>query len=121
MTDDQPMTEEEFLSIWQSHQQAEPAQLEYRLYYDENGFLLFFSTEDRPGNYVVVDQETYLHTSGQIRVVDGELTIKHIAYGKKLIPSDQGLPCDIRDVCVVVTEDQPHTRWYLKHEDAENE
>jgi hypothetical protein len=115
------MTPEEFFGIVNSQPKIEFKKPEYRLYYDENGYPLFFSSEDRPGNYVVVDRETYLHSPGHIRVVDGKLKFFRLTFGKKLRPASTGQACDTRDICVVVAEDQPHTKWTLKHQDPEHD
>ena len=118
---DTPLTEEEFFGIWASQKQAEIKPIEYRLYYDENGFPLFFSMEDLPGNYIVVDKEMYLGGPRNIRVVDGKLKIYQTMFGKKLVPASLGQPCDTRDICVIVSEDQPHVKWNLKHQEPEDE
>lgn len=111
------MTEEEFLAIWQASAQTPVLEIEYRLYYDENGFPLFYSTEDLPGMYITIDKETYLNNPKYIRVVDGKIIEAQFHWTKKLIPSTQGTSCDPMDVCVVVDHDQPHIKWRLKHED----
>ena len=118
---DAPLTEEEFWSILQSQEQATPKALEFRLYHDENGFPLFFSMEDLPGNYVVVDHEMYLGGPGNIRVVDGKLKVYQTMFGKKLVPSEQGQACDPRDICITVPADQQHIKWNLKHQEPEDD
>ena len=115
------MTEEEFFGIWQSQIPAVHAAPEFRLYHDENGFPLFFSMEDLPGNYVVVDKEMYLGGPRNIRVVNGKLKVYQTMFGKKLVPSAQGRACDLKDVCVIVPEDQPHVKWNLKHQEPEDD
>jgi hypothetical protein len=114
------MTPEEFWGILQTQQSATPV-LEYRLYYDEDGFPLFYSMEQPPGNYIVVDQETYLNGPKHIRVLDGKLVVYKTNFAKKLVISNQGQACDPRDICVVIDIDQPHTKWNLKHLEPEND
>jgi hypothetical protein len=115
------MTPEEFWGILEAQKPAVHAPLEYRLYYDEDGFPLFYSVEDLPGNYIVVDQDTYLHSPTHIKVVDGKMVVYKISFAKKLVPSKYGQPCDPRDVCVVVGEDQEHIKWNLKHQEQKDE
>jgi len=115
------MTEEEFFGIWQSQVSAPHTAPEYRLYHDDDGFPLFFSMESLPGNYIVVDQETYLNSPKQVRVVDGKLVVYTINFAKKIAPTGYGQACDPRNVCVVVNTDQPHTKWSLKHQDPPND
>lgn len=117
---DRPMTEEEFFAIWQG---ITPGRLvvEHRLYYDDNGYPLFYSTEDLPGNYIVVDEETYVNSPKHIRIHDGKIITYQVVFGKKLKPSLQGRPCHPNNVCVIVDEDRPHTKWTLKHEEPSDD
>jgi hypothetical protein len=115
------MTDEEFFSIWQSQLSAPQVDPEYRLYYDENGFPLFYSMEQAPGNYIVVDQETYLNSPKHIRVLNGKLVVYQTNFAKKIVPVGYGQSCDPRNVCVVVDIDRPHTKWSLKHQDPPND
>jgi len=116
-----PMTEEEFFNIWQNQASAVHGEPEYRLYYDENGFPLFYSTEALPGNYVVVDQDTYYHGPKHIRIVNGKIVVYRTTFSKKLVPSTEGVACAVNDVCVVVDVDQPHVAWCLKKQELNDE
>ncbi len=87
---------------------------EYRLYYDDQGYPLFYSMQECVGNYVVVSKETYKKPPKHVRVVDGQLRVYETSSVKKLIPSTQGTSCDPQDVCVVVPEKQDHVKWSLK-------
>ena len=91
-----------------------PPEPAYRLYYNELGCPLFYSMEDLPGNYIEIDRETYQNTPPHIRVVNGKLIILETSVVHKLKPGDSGVPCDPRDICVVVDATQPHTKWSLK-------
>lgn len=116
------MTEEEFWAIWQnSEPAATPGKIEYRLYYDENGFPLFYSSEDVPGMYIAIDQETYLNSPKYIRVIDGKIIEAEFCWTKKIAPSSQGQSCDPWDVCVIVEQTQPHTKWSLKYKEPEHD
>ena len=86
-----------------------------RLYYNDSGEPLFYATEDLPGNYIDVDQETFARASSRVRVRNGQLisTATH-RLSKKLVPADHGIACDSRDVCVVVDPEQAHTKWTIK-------
>lgn len=114
------MTEQEFFSIWQN-QQTVPVELEYRLYYDDQGFPLFYSTENVEGRYVVVDKDTYLCPPKHVRVIDGKLKVIKTIFGKKLAPRDTGQSCHPHDVAIVVGPDQDHVKWDIKHEEPINE
>jgi hypothetical protein len=108
------MTPEEFWSIL--HAVPGPVEPIRRLYYNKDGEPLFYAAEDLPGNYIDVDQETFARASSRVRVRNGQIvsTATH-RLSKKLVPSEHGTTCDIRDVCVVVSAEQPHTKWTIKN------
>ena len=115
------MTEEEFLSIWQSSAVLPGPEPEFRLYHDEHGFPLFYSMEDQPGLYITVDKNTFVNGPKHIRVIDGKIVEAQICWTKKLIPATQGTSCAPQDVCIVVDPQQPHVNWRLRHEDPKYE
>ena len=108
------MNEEEFWKILQS--MPNPTPLFYKLYYNDDGSPIIYSMEELPGNYIEVDQETYVLAPFNVRVVDDKLVyIKPVITIKKLQPTGpNGTACDPRDVCVVVDPTQPYTKWGLK-------
>lgn len=91
----------------------EPAPVFFRLYYNTDGSPVCYTMEDLPGNYIEVDRDTYLTGSHNVRVVDQKIVhIPVISSGKKLKPNSMiGTPCDLQDICVVVSETQPHVKW----------
>ena len=107
------MTEQEFWEIWASQKTDTPV-IEYRLYYNDQGFPLFFSTTDEPGNYIVIDEQTFVASPKHIRVVDGKLIEYKTSVVKKLIPSDHGQCCHPSDVCIVVDKAEAHVQWDYK-------
>ena len=107
------MTPEEFWAIL--HAVPEKVKSIYRLYYGQDGEPLFYSMEDKPGNYIDIDQATFNRASSRVRVKNGKLvsTATHKT-SRKLVPSTQGVACDLRDICVVVDSEQTHTKWTIK-------
>jgi hypothetical protein len=104
------MNKEEFWSILQAI--PEPKQVFYRLYYDNTGAPIIYSMEDLSGNYIEVDQPTYVLAPFNVKVIDGKLVyIKPVITVKKLQPSIDGTACNPQDVCIVVDTDQPHVKW----------
>jgi hypothetical protein len=115
------LTPEEFWGILQ-YQIAEVPNPEFRLYYDDEGFPLFYSMEALPGNYIVVDQDTYHNGPKHIRVIDGKIIVYKTIFSKKLVPSiSNGVTCAVDNVCVIVGVDQPHIKWHLKKQELEDE
>jgi len=108
------MTPEEFWAIL--HNVPEQPQPIRRLYYNELGEPLFYATEDLPGNYIEIDAETFTRASSQVRVINGQLISTAVQkLSRKLVPSIHGTTCDTRDICIVVSSDQPHTKWNIKN------
>ena len=109
------MTPEEFFAILQAA--PEPGPVSYRLYHDSDGQVLFYSMEDLPGTWIPVDAVTYAQARHDIRVVGEKIVeIPRQCPVPKLRPAAQGVPCDPRDVCLVVPENQPHIKWSTKLE-----
>ena len=108
-------TTENFWAAWGLPQES-PKPAFYRLYYDDQGYLLFYSMENVPGNYIEIDHETFAEGSPRVRVVDGQLLHIKTNAISKLVPSSQGQACDIRDVAVISND--KHTQyWKLKATD----
>ena len=96
-------------NFWQALDQvqpvAHPVELEYRLYYNDLGEPLFYSMDNQPGNYIIVDKETYDTGRYDVRIVDGRL-IHPLQYTyQKLVPVAQGT-----DVAIIT----PDQKWKLK-------
>ena len=106
------MTPEQFWSIL--HNMPEPLPVSYRLYHDDQGRPLFYSMETVPGTYIEIDQTTFARSASNVRVRDGKLIEITWATTTKLVPGNSGSPCHPDNVAVIVTEDQPHTKWSKK-------
>ena len=92
----------------------EPLPVFFRLYYNEDGTPIVYSMEELPHAYIEVDAQTYHIGNTNVRVVGGKLVFKQPAIiVNKLQPADSGTACDPRDICVVVSADQPHTKWAI--------
>jgi hypothetical protein len=105
------MTEQEFWAILLDV--PEPQPIFYRAYYNSEGWVECYSMEDLPGNYIDVDQPTYV-LSPNARVVNNKLVVvKPVSEVTKLVPNGAGTLCDPRDVCVVTTSNK-NTKWSLK-------
>jgi hypothetical protein len=107
------ITSEEFWAILHAPVESKP--IFYRLYYDNDGFLIYYSMEELPHNYIEIDAVTYNQRLSNIRVIDKKIVITNPAsYVKKLIPCTAGTPCDPNDICIVVSESTSHTKWSIK-------
>lgn len=111
-------TTDNFFKAWKEWLETPaPPPVFFRLYYGEHGEPLFYSMEDLPGNYIEIDQPTYARNSYLVRVVDGQLIeVERTKNIHRLRPDVAGTPCDPRDVCVVVSGNQPHISWKKSYE-----
>jgi hypothetical protein len=114
-------TTQNFLEVLTSFEWPVPTPVSFRLYYNTNGTPRLYTMEDLPGDYIEVDAETYALSPFNVRVVDQRLVhIRPKIQVQKLIPTtDQGTLCDPRDVCVVVSGTQAHTKWSIQTNEAD--
>ena len=107
-------TTENFWRAW-AEPWPEPPPVFYRLYHDEQGRPVCYTMEDLPGTYIEIDQATYAQSLPNVRVVNGQIqTLKQSVTVDKLQPSHTGICCHPNDVCVIVTQNQPHIFWNTK-------
>ena len=89
---------------------------EFRLYYDENGVVLYYTTEDLPGNYIIIDAQIFAECRYDIRVINGEIVRnKSYIFIEKLVESTVGTPCHSQDVSIIVDENFETIKfWSIK-------
>lgn len=79
--------------------------VEFRVYYDNDGKVLFYTCDKPEGNYIVIDRQTFNESRYDMRVVDGRL-VKNTpgTIIQKLVPADKGIACASEDISIVVDE-----------------
>lgn len=89
---------------------------EFRLYYDEKGSVLFYTTEKPKGTFIVIDAQTYAECRHDIRVVNGEIVRNfQVVLVEKLVVDKEGTPCHYEDVSIIVDNDFiEKTYWSVK-------
>lgn len=107
-----------FLEFWKTYQWPDVKPIVYRLYYDEQGYPVEYSMEDRQGLYIDVTPEEFRLANMRVRVQDGQITYPPPPAPPRLAPSTQGTPCHPGDITVIVKETEPHQRWSLKRNEA---
>lgn len=111
-------TTEAFWKAWQAWVKSSDSDAKppvYRLYYDDQGAPVRYTTENLPGPWIEVSTEVFAMSPANVRVVRGNLQIKDaISSVAKLTPSDMGTTCDPRDVCVIVDDTHEHQCWHKK-------
>jgi hypothetical protein len=89
---------------------------EFRLYYDDNGDVLFYTCEKPEGKYIVIDLMTYHACRNDVKVVDGKLVSKSVlVYISKIVHGDKGTSCHRDDVSIVY-DSGDSIKWQLKYE-----
>jgi hypothetical protein len=108
-------TTENFWKVMSEWVPPEPKEIFWRLYHTADGFPIVYSMEELPyDHYIEIDQATYSQYNMHVRVIDGQLVSRPPAtLVNKLKPADVGTPCDPRDICVVVSPDQPNRKWTI--------
>ena len=94
-----------------------PEPVEFRLYYDDKGSIITYTCEKPPGNYLVIDAQTFSECRPDLTVVDGKL-VKLVSevFLSLLAKSDIGTKCASEDVSILVSADYAGntTQWELK-------
>jgi hypothetical protein len=108
-------TTENFLKVMSEFVWPDPVSVNYRLYYNVDGTPICYSMEELPDKYVEVDAETFALRPWNVHVVDGQIQyIQPPVTVQKLQPNKEiGACCHEQDVCVIVLDQQPHTKWKL--------
>lgn len=107
-------TTENFWSVFNNLEPWTAPVVFWRLHYDDAGYPLFYTQEDKPGNYIDVTPEQYSRASMRVRVKNGKLIELNTNPVKKKVPGESGTPCYPTDVSIVVPETQEHQRWRTK-------
>ena len=108
MNDDQ-----EFLAALSAFQSSPPKQIEFRIYYDRGtGKILNYTTDDQPGDFIVVDRETFAKHRFDCTIRDGKIVPYKLPIGK-LVPGQKGISCHPKDICIVVDQ-EPALHWSMK-------
>ena len=98
-------------NFWDALELADQTQpevdLEYRLYYNDLGEVLFYTTEDLPGKYIIVDKQVYDTGRYDNTVVNGKLVTPAQYIYQKLVPVDTP---DLNNDVSIVSD----AKWKLK-------
>lgn len=86
---------------------------EFRLYYDDNGKVLFYTCEKPDGNFIVINSDTYFQSRFDIKIFDNKIVT---IYDKKIIaklqPVTNGTSCYTSDISIIY--DGPNSKkWSL--------
>lgn len=89
--------------------------VEFRLYYDDQGKVLFYTCEQLEGNYIVIDSQTYAECRPDIRIIDGKIVKDNQgAIINKLVPSSNGISCALIDINIITDDITDTMYWDVK-------
>lgn len=106
------MDEEQYFEV-----QA-PKPIEFRLYYDDDGNVLCYTTEKLEGNFIVITPEIFAQCRHDVKVINGKLQEKISGMVLSMLElSNVGVRTSGEDVSIVVGNDYMGTinTWELKH------
>ena len=103
-------TEEDYVIIWEAPVLEKP---EFRLYYDDKGYVITYTCEKLEGNYIVVDPSTFAEARPDVRVVDGKIVkASSGAVISRLYPGTEGVMCEPEDISIITETSGQY--WKLK-------
>ena len=101
---------DEVVTIWESQKIDKP---EFRLYYDDKGYVITYTCENLEGNYVIIDALTYAESRPDVRVIDGQIIRNNrVSVVSKLCKDTEGVLCEIEDVSIITETNGQY--WKLK-------
>lgn len=104
------MTEEEYVITWEAPVIEDP---EFRLYYDDRGYVVCYTCEKPEGDYIVIDAQTFAEARPDVRVVEGRLIRPHSgAVISRLYPATSGMLCESEDVSIITENEGQY--WKIK-------
>lgn len=89
--------------------------IEFRVYYDKQGDILYYTTEKLEGDYIVVDKQVYIEARYDLCVIDKKLVkkVKGITI-RKYKPDDTGIVCHSEDISILVDDNfKEIQKWKL--------
>lgn len=97
--------QDDYIILWEAPKIVPP---EFRLYYDDKGYVLNYTCEKLEGNYIIIDAITFAEARPDVRVVDGKvLRSNSSSVVSKLKPSKKGtVTCAKEDISIIVTGKQ---------------
>jgi len=111
---------EEFIELDEELVIPVPKQVEFRLYYNDDGSIMYYTTEELPGKYIVVTKEIYAEGRHDVKVENESVVrLANKIVISKLEKSINGVKCASEDINILVSNDYSGetTHWELiRHE-----
>lgn len=104
-------------NFWQAAKQHKKVNVtterEYRLYYNDAGQPIDYTTDKRDGKYIVIDQQTWAESRPDVLIKNEKLIrINQITEYRKLVPSTEGTETLEDDITIIGSGQQWKTKYY---------
>ena len=114
MSDEKTIEElifEHLQKVLRDQQERPKKELEFRVYYDDAGNVVTYSTEDLPGKYIVITREQYNMARHDAKIKDGKLIYVHLLSSViKIAKTENGnWRVNKNDLSVIADEDDEDT------------
>lgn len=89
--------------------------VEFRVYYDEHGNILFYTDEKPEGNFLTIDKQTYIEARYDLCIIDKKLVkkVRGITI-RKYKPDINGIACHSEDISILVKGNfKQNQKWKL--------
>jgi hypothetical protein len=100
------MKDEDVIVLFEAPKIVQP---EFRLYYGEQGEVLYYTCDKPEGNFIVIDRMAFAEMRFDIRVIDGKISrVAPNAVVHKLMPTDDETEiakCHPYDMSIIVDTD----------------
>jgi hypothetical protein len=89
--------------------------IQFRVYYNEEGKILFYTCDKLEGNFLIIDAQTYAECRHDLKVIDGKLVSRTSgSIISKYKPNSVGISCSKDDISIVTTLDDVNSKqWKL--------
>jgi len=105
-------------NFWEAVAQLEKTptvtvELEYRLYFDNQGSPLYYTMDKPDGQFISITLEQYQRSNYNVKVINGK--IKELTNNiVKLVPATSGTACHVNDISIVADDTSKKQHWKLK-------
>ena len=79
--------------------------VEFRLYYNDDGSVLFYTCDKPEGQHIVIDASVFADCKMNIKVIDGKIVKNPDIVFSQLVQAVHGTICAKEDVSILVTDD----------------
>jgi hypothetical protein len=106
-----------FWEALNSYTVPEVTPVEYRVYYNDSGKILFYTTEKPDGDYLIINYQEYAKGRYDLRVVKNQLVEPKLGT-RKLVPGASGTITEVSDITIIATTGQ---QWQVKEYENDDE